>query len=222
MNQYIVDDILHILLLICDIDTYSNLIVNKHIYNYCDQAFWLKKLKYYQLPYIKPVDVYVFKSTMYAQELAKQIMVMNKNTNPKHVSKKIIDINFIKNDKFIKIQLPAAFNEALTFNLNNYKMPCECICLKLVEDFYHVKYVISDYMTAEQYLKIKIICNMIDAEDILIKLLYGSYAYKKGYFVFHTYFTNSISISNDQGDDYVVYQDSLIINDRYDTSIQYG
>lgn len=216
MEQYIINDILHTLLIICDIDTYPNMIVNKHIYNYCDQVFWRNKLKYYQLPYIKHTTWYVFKSTLYAQQLAKKIMLMNKNTHSKYISKNIIEIDFTRNNKFDQIQLPTAFDKAMTFNFVNYDIPCEFITLKLKNNNYHVTYSIQHYDTGEVYLKLKILCNNIETESILITLLYGSFEYKKDCYVFHTYFTNEMSITNEQQDNYVVYKETLVINDDYD------
>lgn len=223
----IVDDIVHHLLILCDINTYSNMIVNKHIYNHCNQHFWIKKLEYFNLPFIKPTNVNVFKSTLYAQQLAKQIIIMNNNTKNMRF-KKIISIDFYRNDNFNKIHLPIAFNKAITFNPNNYEMPCECISIKLKNDlkcnknYYQIRYKITHYDTGKEYLNIKSLCSIGEVETLLIYLLFGSYGYRDNCFEFHTYFLNHVTITNDQQDDYVVYNKSLVIYEDYDKDVIIG
>lgn len=227
MEQYIVDDILHYLLLICDIKMVPNLIVNKHMYHYCfssDQSFWKEKLKYCNLPYIKHIDSDVLKQTLYAQYLAKQIIIMNKNTKYTYNDRKIISFDFTRTDIFNQIPLPKAFNEAITFNMQHYDMPCDWINIKLLEDSnqYKMSYRITNYNTGNKYLKLKMITNESEVEKILITLLFGCYGLKEGYFEFHTYFLDNVTVTNDQHDNYLVHKKQVVVYENYDKEFNYG
>ena len=49
---YLIDDVLYLILIECDIDTLQNFIINKHLLSYCTKQFWDNKLLHDHLPII--------------------------------------------------------------------------------------------------------------------------------------------------------------------------
>ena len=219
--MYLVYDVLHYLLLICDIDTLVNMIVNKDIYNYCNQQFIRHKLTYHHLPIIEVNDYWLkyYKEILYANNIAKQIIVMNQMSN-NYVYRKIIDIDF-KRKKVPKLLSDALHQQLMTFDITLCELACENICLTLKNNIYYLKYQITHYNTGDVYFTLKETINVEKLQFILTTILYDSYG-RNHYYTFSSHFFNDITIGDDQQDNYVVMRKKIEINDSYNTCQYYG
>lgn len=229
---YLIDDALHLILMACDIDTLQNFIINKHMLFYCNKQFWQNKLLHDHLPTINsdynPIKEY--KLLQRAYRLAEEIIILNKN--PLTWRDTVIDINFTRlPNTYSNLALlsPLLHNQLLNFNMKEYDLPSESICIKLKNNTYIMNYRIQGYDSGEAYLKLKENIDESTAKDIITKIIfdgkmhYDGLMFKNHYFLFDSYYFTHINVTDDHDTAFLVFKDYLQIDrDRAIYEYSYG
>ena len=228
---YVINDVLHLILMECDINTLQNFIINKHLLSYCNKQFWQNKLLHDHLPIINssynPIKEY--KLLQRAYPLAEEIILLNKN--PLKWRDTLIEIHFERLPNTypnLTLLSPLLHNKLLDFNMEEYDLPSESIYIKLKNNTYIMNYRIQGYNSGDAYLKLKENINESTVKEIITKIIfdgkmhYDGLMFRNRYFVFDSYYFTHINVTDDHGTAFLVFKDYLQIDNNRGIYEDYG
>ena len=214
--QYLIDDVLLIIFIQCDIDTIQHFIsVNRFIYSYFKKQ-WHDKLLYDKLPIVHSSynKIKEYHLLMTSSNLANEIIQLNKN--PLMWRANTIEITLTR-----KTNMPL-LSESLHQQLMVFEPPyvehnyllSETVYIKWKKNHYTIKYVISHYNDATEYLRLKETIDELTVKHILIKIIFDGKMYDnyKDYYRFSSYYFNDIIITDDHDTSFLVFSDYLQID----------